>query len=137
MKTLGSVHARRSPRAGRTSTRAVEELPKGEMDGIGGGEGLGSTRRTRQQGTELMTWVTRLNIDGLLVRFDVLRNRAANRGGMAVNFNGLGWIILNALGATPDHWERLLFRNEERLPEGWEMTQVFSMACFCNITMVF
>jgi hypothetical protein len=39
------------------------------------------------------------NIDGFLVRFDVLRNKAANRGGMAVNFNGLGWILLNALGA--------------------------------------
>lgn len=54
--------------------------------------------------------------DAFLVRFDVLRNRAANRGGMAVNFSGLSWILLNALGLAPDQWERLLFHNEGRMP---------------------
>ena len=56
-------------------------------------------------------------VDAFLVRFDVLRNRAANRAGMAVNYNGLSWILLNALGIGPDQWDRLLFHNDGRLPE--------------------
>lgn len=63
--------------------------------------------------------------DAFLVRFDVLRNRAANRGGMAVNFSGLSWILLNALGLAPDQWERLLFHNEGRMPaNGDEFNQL-------------
>lgn len=57
------------------------------------------------------------SVDGFLVRFDVLRNRAANRAGMAINFNGLSWILLNSLGVGPEQWERLLFHNDGRLPD--------------------
>lgn len=55
-------------------------------------------------------------VDGFLVRFDILRNRAANRGGMALNWEGMGWLLLNALGVNPEVWDRLLFANEGRMP---------------------
>ena len=54
--------------------------------------------------------------DGFLVRFDILRNRAANRGGMALNWEGMGWLLLNALGASPEVWDRLMLVNDGRLP---------------------
>ena len=47
-------------------------------------------------------------IDSLLVRFDILRNRAQNRAGFAVNLTGLTWLLLQSLGLGVEAWDRLL-----------------------------
>ena len=52
-------------------------------------------------------------IDGFLVRFDILRNRAPDRGGMALNWEGMGWLLLNALGTSPEVWDRLMTMNKK------------------------
>ena len=65
------------------------------------------------------------DMDSFLVRFDILRNRAAQRGGMALNSEGLSWILLNALKLSPEGWDRLLFWNDGHLPrDGAEMEQL-------------
>ena len=46
-------------------------------------------------------------VDALLVRFDVLRNRAAIRGGLALNTSGLAWVLLRALNLPPELLDRL------------------------------
>ena len=48
------------------------------------------------------------SIDEVLVRFDVLRNRATLRGGLGINSSGLAWLLLKALGLSADFWDRLL-----------------------------
>ena len=56
-------------------------------------------------------------IDSLLVRFDILRNRAQNRAGFAVNLTGLTWLLLQSLGLGVEAWDRLL------APLGGQMPQ--------------
>ena len=55
--------------------------------------------------------------DAFLVRFDVVKNRAANRGAMAMSYEGIGWLLLQGLGCNAEQWDRLLFHNEGRLPQ--------------------
>ena len=57
------------------------------------------------------------SVDALLVRFDVLRNRAALRGGLGMNAAGLSWLLLRALNLPPDLLDRLL------APLGGQMPQ--------------
>ncbi|CAL1164796.1 unnamed protein product [Cladocopium goreaui] len=47
-------------------------------------------------------------IDALLVRFDILRNRAHARAGFAINLTGLTWLLLQSLGLNAEAWDRLL-----------------------------
>ena len=48
------------------------------------------------------------SIDALLVRFDVLRVRAQQRGGLGVNHGGLSWLLLRALRLNAEQTDRLL-----------------------------
>ena len=57
------------------------------------------------------------SVDALLVRFDVLRNRAQMRGGLGVNPNGLSWLLLRALGLNADLVDRLLQPLNGQLPQ--------------------
>ena len=56
-------------------------------------------------------------IDALLVRFDVLRNRAMLRGGLGVNASGLSWLLLKALNLSADLVDRLLQPLGGQLPQ--------------------
>ncbi|CAK8987555.1 Uncharacterized protein SCF082_LOCUS1028, partial [Durusdinium trenchii] len=56
-------------------------------------------------------------IDSVLVRFDILRNRANVRAGFAVNWTGLSWLLLQSLGLNAEMWDRLL------APLGGQMPQ--------------
>ena len=56
-------------------------------------------------------------VDSLLVRFDVLRNRAAQRGGLGLNATGLSWILFRALNLPPELMDRLLGPNNGQLPQ--------------------
>ena len=56
-------------------------------------------------------------IDSLLVRFDILRNRAHARAGFAINLTGLTWLLLQSLGLGAEQWDRLL------APMGGQMPQ--------------
>lgn len=47
-------------------------------------------------------------IDSVLVRFDILRNRANMRAGFAVNFTGLAWLLMQSLNLPAELWDRLL-----------------------------
>lgn len=47
-------------------------------------------------------------IDNVLVRFDILRNRAQARAGFAVTWTGLSWLLLQSLGLHAEMWDRLL-----------------------------
>ncbi|CAE7437517.1 unnamed protein product [Symbiodinium necroappetens] len=57
------------------------------------------------------------SIDAFLVRFDVLRNRAAVRGGLGVNHQGLAWLLLKAVGVSVDQLDRLLQPLNGNLPQ--------------------
>ncbi|CAE7212919.1 unnamed protein product [Symbiodinium sp. CCMP2456] len=57
------------------------------------------------------------SIDAFLVRFDVLRNRAAVRGGLGVNHQGLSWLLLKAVGVSVDQLDRLLQPLNGNLPQ--------------------
>ena len=57
------------------------------------------------------------SIDALLVRFDVLRNRAQVRGGLGVNASGLSWLLLKALNLNADLVDRLLQPLGGNLPQ--------------------
>ena len=48
------------------------------------------------------------SIDALLVRFDVLRARAQQRGGFGINHGGLSWILLRSLRLNAEQTDRLL-----------------------------
>ena len=56
-------------------------------------------------------------VDAFLVRFDVLRNRAAMRGGLGMNPAGLSWLLIRALGLPPDLLDRLLAPLGGQLPQ--------------------
>ena len=55
-------------------------------------------------------------VDALLVRFDVLRNRAAQRGGLALKASGMAWILLRALSLPAELLDRLLAQTGGQLP---------------------
>ena len=57
------------------------------------------------------------SMDSYLTRFDVLRNRAQNRGNMQMGIPGLAWMLLNGLRATPDVWDRALMPFNGNLPQ--------------------
>ena len=57
------------------------------------------------------------SVDSMLVRFDVLRNRAAQRGGLALNSSGLAWVLLRALQLPPELMDRLLAPIGGQLPQ--------------------
>ena len=68
---------------------------------------------------ELMSFA-RLNdetLDACLVRFDVLRNRAAQRGGMGMTAQGMSWLLLRGLRLNPDMWDRVLTPLDGQLPQ--------------------
>eukprot|EP00434_Breviolum_minutum_P026800 symbB.v1.2.023686.t2/scaffold2188.1/size86315/1 len=48
------------------------------------------------------------SIDSVLVRFDILRNRAHQRAGFMINWTGLSWLLLQALQLNAETWDRLL-----------------------------
>ena len=47
------------------------------------------------------------SVDALLVRFDVLRARAQQRGGFGINHGGLTWILLRSLRTNAEQTDRL------------------------------
>ena len=57
------------------------------------------------------------SVDALLVRFDVLRNRAALRGGLGMNPAGLSWLLIRALNLPPELLDRLLAPLGGQLPQ--------------------
>ena len=59
-------------------------------------------------------------IDELLVRFDILRNRAQVRGGLGINIQGLSWMLLRALQMGPEDWDKFLQVNGGQLPNNQE-----------------
>ena len=56
-------------------------------------------------------------IDGVLVRFEVLRLRAQNAGGFVMGPQGLAWLLLQALQIGPEGWDRLLAPLQGALPQ--------------------
>ena len=46
----------------------------------------------------------------------LLLNRAALRGGLAINIAGMCWMLLKALGASPEEWDHLLHFSAGQLP---------------------
>ncbi len=48
------------------------------------------------------------SIDSVLVRFDILRNRAHQRAGFMINWTGLSWLLLQSLQLNAETWDRLL-----------------------------
>ena len=78
---------------------------------------LESELQTRAM-AELMGFC-RLNgesIDSCLTRFDVLRNRANQRGGIVMNVTSLAWLLLNGLRLRPEQWDRVLIAEDGALP---------------------
>ena len=57
------------------------------------------------------------SVDSVLVRFDVLRNRAAQRGGLGLNHTGLSWILFRALNLPPELMDRALSPFNGQLPQ--------------------
>ena len=57
------------------------------------------------------------SMDSYLTRFDVLRNRAQNRGNMNMGVPGLAWMLLNGLRASPEVWDRALMPFNGNLPQ--------------------
>ena len=56
------------------------------------------------------------SVDELLVRFDILRNRAQIRGGLGINIQGLSWMLLRSLQVGPEEWDKFLHFNGGQLP---------------------
>ena len=56
-------------------------------------------------------------IDALLVRYDVLWNRAALRGGLQMNASGMAWLLMRALSLPAELVDRLLAPLGGRLPQ--------------------
>ena len=57
------------------------------------------------------------NIDALLTRFITVRHRAAQQGaGMVMNIEGYSWLLLKAVGVTPQQLIQLLQRTAMRFP---------------------
>jgi hypothetical protein len=47
-------------------------------------------------------------IDMILTRFDTIRNRAVQNGGMLMTTQGLAWILMKAVGLSTEQWDRVL-----------------------------
>ena len=56
-------------------------------------------------------------IDQTLSRFDVVRHRAANHGGLEPGPSGAAYLLMNALKIPPGMWASFLQPIEGRLPE--------------------
>ena len=55
-------------------------------------------------------------IDVSLTRFEVLRHRAAQRGGLMMNTTTMSYLLLNGLRLRPEQWERALMPLDGQLP---------------------
>ena len=55
-------------------------------------------------------------IDVSLTRLEVLRHRAAQRGGLMMNTTTLSYLLLNGLRLRPEQWERALMPLDGQLP---------------------
>lgn len=62
-------------------------------------------------------------IDSALTRFEVLRHRAAQRGGFLMNSTSLSYILLNGLKIKAESWDRLLLPLDGQLPQTDEQLQ--------------
>ena len=62
-------------------------------------------------------WMPGETVDGVLVRYEVLRIRATQQGGFNMGHSGLSWLLLQALQISPDGWERLLAPLHGALPQ--------------------
>ena len=78
---------------------------------------LGEESRLKAM-TDIMTFNRRGNerIDDLLTRFDIIRQRAAGQGGVAINHEGLSWIILKACQPNDHQLLMLLQEFQGRYP---------------------
>ena len=81
-------------------------------------------------------------IDSVLVRFDILRNRAQARAGFAVNWTGLSWLLLQSLGLNAEMWDRLLAPTGGLMPQnemqvGELMERVRSLFHLVHIVTLF
>ena len=57
-------------------------------------------------------------IDSVLVRSDILRNRAQAGAGFGVNWTGLSWfLLLHSLGLNAEMWDRLLAPTGGMMPQ--------------------
>ena len=63
------------------------------------------------------SWTTDETLDACLVRFDVLRHRAVQRGGLGMTFQGMSWLLLRGLRLNPDSWDRVLTPLDGQLPQ--------------------
>ena len=56
------------------------------------------------------------SIDSSLTRYEVLRHRAGQRGGFAMNATSQAYILLNGLRLHPQQWDRALLPTDGQLP---------------------
>lgn len=63
------------------------------------------------------------SIDAALTRFEILRRRAAQRGGFFMNATSLSYILLNGLRIKAESWDRLLLPLDGQLPQTDEQFQ--------------
>ena len=63
------------------------------------------------------------SIDAALTRFEILRHRAAQRGGFFMNTTSLAYILLNGLRIKAESWDRLLLPLDGQLPQTDEQFQ--------------
>ncbi len=68
--------------------------------------------------TELMTFTRHQNerIDALLARFDQVRQRARDTGGLMLNIEGMAWVLLRAVGVNDSQLLTLLQPTQGRFP---------------------
>ena len=66
------------------------------------------------------------SIDTLLTRFEMVRTRAMTRGGMAMTYEGLTWILMRSVGLNADQWDRSLDQLQGRMPNN---EYEFNMVC--------
>ena len=57
------------------------------------------------------------SIDSFLVRYEVLRHRAAQQGNLGMNATGAAWLLLRACRIGHEQLERLLAANNGQLPQ--------------------
>ena len=56
------------------------------------------------------------NMDAALTRFEVLKHRAIQRGGFAMNAATMSYILLNGLRLRPEQWDRMLLPLDGEMP---------------------
>ena len=62
-------------------------------------------------------------MDAALTRFEVLRHRAIQRGGFAMNAATLAYILLNGLRLRPEQWDRMLLPLDGEMPNNDQQFQ--------------